>query len=479
MTIPKAGALLLCLCISIGGITPLQLQARKSAVAASRFSVFPVFGSETNEFIGLSLVNTSAVKNEVTVTWTDSDGNSARTASLSLAPGSQRVALLKEILTIPDDPTQGWIRIDYSESGLLSYMTSGRDGILDGTESTSLISTRITLPHVAVNTGFMELQHTETLVNLINPGNAAANAHVDLIGLDGNTAGDLIVSIPARASHSLRVSESFSDVLPPNNVGGRTFQGYMKISSDEGLAGWLRIDTPLSRRLLRGRGVEEIVPVPLAMVSHFTFGSPALYNSELNLINTGNSTVTLDLTAQVDRGETFSVRRILGPGQGFREDVTGLFLIGVAAVFPPPMLTGYIRIQAADGGMFQGIGDINITREGNAASMLYPIGEPSSATLTMPFVISDSDYFTGYAIANANELLTVQTDVTIELFDRDGRIVGSPRTVSLSPSARLVSLVEEKVRSGYIQIRANGPVAALGSIGTQDGSTLAPLPGLP
>jgi hypothetical protein len=479
MTIPRVGTLIIWLCISMVGIVPLRPSAQESVIAAPQFNLFPIFGPDTNEFIGLSLVNTSVVKNEVSVTLTDSNGKSARTANLSLAPGSQRVALVTEIFAIPEDPAEGWIRIDSSEPGLLSYMTSGRDGILDATESASLISTRIMLPHVAVNTGFMELEYTETLINLINPGTAAANAHAELIGLDGVAAGDLVVSIPARASRTLCVSESFRDALPPNNVGGRTFRGYMKISSDEGLAGWLRIDTPLSRRLLGGRGVEEIVPARLAMVSHFAFGSPALYHSELNFINAGDSAVTLDLVAQVDHGGRFSVRRTLSPGQGFREDVLSLFRISVPAVFPPSMLTGYIRIQAADVGVFQGIGDIDITREGNAASMLCPIGAASYSNLILPFVLNDSDYFTGYAIANPNDLLTVQTDVTIELFDRDGRPVGSPRNVSLSPSARFVSLIEEDVRSGYLRIRANGPVALLGSIGTHNGSMLAPLPGLP
>ena len=480
MTIPKAGTLVLWLCISMFGSTPLRPSAPESVIAASQSSLIPVFETDSNEFIGLSLVNTSVVKNEVTVTWTNSDGNGARMANMSLAPGSQRVALVKEILGIPEDPTQGWIRIDSSEPGLLSYMTSGRDGMLDGTESAPLISTRIMLPHVAVNTGFMELEHTETLVNLINPGTATANAHAELIGLDGVAAGDLVVALPAHASRTLHVSEAFHDSLPPNNVGGRTFRGYMKISSDGGLAGWLRIDTPLSRRLLRGRVLEEIIPAYLAMVSHFAFGGPTLYSSELNLINAGDSAVTLDMVAQLDGAVTgISVRRTLNPGQGFRENVVSLFQIVLPAEFQTQLLTGYIRIRSADGGMFQGIGDIDITREGNAASMLYPIETAFSSNQVMPFVLNDLDYFTGYAIANPNELLTVQTDVTIELFDPDGHPVGSARSVSLSPSARFVSLIEEKIRAGYLRIRANGPVALLGSLGTQNGSMLAPLPWLP
>jgi hypothetical protein len=478
MAMSRTGTLVILLCVTLVGMVPLQPSSEETVLAASSFSLLPVFEHDRDEFIGLSLVNTSVASNDVTITWTASDGNSARTANFSLVPGSQRVALVKEILSTPEDPPQGWIRIDSSEPGLLSYMTSGRDGILDATEPAPLISTRIILPHVAVNTGFTELEYTETQVSLINPGAAAANARAELIGLDGVAAGDLAVSIPARASRILRISESFRDVLPPNSAGGRTFHGYMKVSSDLGLAGWLQIEAPLSRRLLRGRGEEEIVPAPLAIVSHFAFGSAALYRSELNFINAGDSTATLDLVAHVDRGR-FAVRRTLSPGQGFREDVLGLFGIAVPAVFPPPMLTGYIRIEGADGSPFQGIGDIDIIRGNNSAAMLYPVTTASSSTLMMPFVINDSEYFTGYAIANPNELLTVQTEVTIELFDVNGRPAGSPRNVSLSPSARFVGLIEESARGGYLRIRADRPVALLGCIGTSDGRMLAALPGLP
>ncbi len=471
----RAWTLVFLLLVFLLGVAPTG----PSVPAASQFGLLSIFLTGTEGFLGLSLVNTAAVRNDITITWTDSDGNSSRTANLSLAPGSQRVALVREILGIPADPAQGWIRIDSSTTGLLSYLTSGQDGLLEGTDSVSTTTTRMVLPHVWVNTGFTELDHADTLVNLINPGSAPATANADLIGLDGVVAGSFRITVPALGCRTMRVSESFLDALPKNGAGGRTFSGYLKITSDAGLAGWLCIDTPLSRGLLRGRGVEEIGPVRLAMVGHFALGSPSLYLSALNLINAGGSAVTFDLAARLDGGGGFSARRTLGPGQGIREDVLSLFGIAATTMFPPPLLSGYIRIQAADGGEFQLIGDIEIARSGHAAAMLYAVGTASSSDATMPFVINDSDYFTGYAIANPNEMLTVQTDVTIELLDSDGRTVGTPQSISLSPSSRFVGLVQERARGGYLRISANAPVAVLGSIGRSDGSALASLPGLP
>jgi hypothetical protein len=459
---------------------PARPPAWEQDAVASEVSLFPVFETDTGGFIGLSLINTSAARTAVTLTWTNSDGTITRTGSLSLPPGSQRVALLGEILNTPAEFTEGWIRIESSEPGLLSYMTTGRDGLLDATASVSQASTAIILPHVAVDTGFMELEYTDTRVELVNPGNAAARGLVELIGLDGRAAGSLPVSIPAHACRMILVSEAFRDVLPPNQMGGRRFRGHMKVTSDFDLAGWLQVETPLSRRLLRGCSMQEIVPERLAMVSHFAFGSPALYRSELNLINAGGSSVTLDMVAQDDRGLRIgeAAHRTLEPGQALREDVLTLFRVAVPAVYPPLYLAGYIRIRTLEGGTMRVVGDIDITSGTSTAAMLYPIEPASSSDATLPFVINNSELYTGYAIANANELLTVQTDIMIELLDPDGHAVRPPRSVSLSPAARFVSLIEEEVRSGYLRIRANGPVAVLGSIGSRTNSALAPLPGL-
>jgi hypothetical protein len=481
MIIPRLGTLIVLLFSGALAGAPARRTAQIPVVAGPQSGFFPVFGSDRGEFTGLSMTNNATAVNAVTVTWSDADGSRSLSGSLSLSPGFQRVALLREILGIPEDPPDGWVRIDSTEPGLLCYISSGRDGILDGSESASTLSTRIILPHVAVNTGFMELEYTDTLISLVNPGSAVANARTELIGLDGNAVGNLTIPVPARGSRSLMVSEAFRNALPANNVGGRAFAGYMRVSSDAGLSGWLRIDTPLSRRLLRGRGAEEIVPSPLLMASHFASGSASLYRSGLNCINAGNGPVTIELVAQDNRGGSVgqAVRRTLNPGEAIRDDVLSLFRVASVAIYPPPMIDGYIRIRAADGGTLQAVGDVAITCGNTSASMIYPIGEPFSSDATMPFVISDTDYFTGYAIANSNELLTVQTDVTVTLLDGNGRAIGYPRVISLSPSARFVSLIEEKVRGGYLRIHANGPFAVLGSIGTRNCSTLAQLPGLP
>ncbi len=448
------------------------------AADGSMSRYFPVFPAGRNGFLGLALVNTAGMVNEATVTWTGADGNGARTGRLSLPPGTQRAVLVREILGTPEDPQDGWILVASSQPGLVAYLTSGTDDAMDGLDPASQSSTAILLPHVEINTGFTELDYTDTLVVLVNPGGAAAGARADLISIDGRPAGSIQVSIPASGSRTIRVSESFRDVMQSNGLGGQRFDGYLQIVADAGLAGWLQIETPLSRRMLRGRAPEDSPPVPLAMASHFASGGALLYRSALNLVNVGDTSARLELVVQDDRGKNIgtAVQLTLNPGQGMREDVMSLFHVVTPAVYPPPLITGYIRIRGAGGGVFRAAGDVDIRSGGNTAGMLSPIFAAASGERLIPFAVNGKDYFTGYAIANPNELLTVQTDVTVELLDPEGLPAADPLNLSLSPSARVAGVVGKEVRSGYIRIRASGPIVVNGSIGTCDGSSLAFLP---
>ena len=476
MSMPRRAlrlAVWIVVCITVG-IEPVP------AADPSRSCLFPVFDSDTNEFLGLSMVNTSGAVNEATITWTNADGSRGRTGRISLPPGAQRALLVREILGMPQDPPDGWLRIESLEPGLLSYLTSGTNTKLDGTEGVLQPATTIVFGHIAVNTGLVELGHTDTHIALVNPGSVPASGRAELIGIDGRTVGSLEISIPASGSRIIRVSESFRDVLPENNLGGRKFDGYVKMASDVGIAGWQRVETPLSRGLLRGRAVEEIVPESQLLAAHFASGGMALYSSVLNLINGGDSPLKLTLTAQDERGNNIGsiVQLTLEPRQGVREDILRIFHVVIPAIYPPPLITGTIRIRAAEGHAFSGIGDVAIFSAGNAASMLYPVTRAVSRDWTLPFVVSGQDYFTGYAIANPNELLTVQTDVTVDLLDTEGHPAAPTREISLSPSARLAELVGKDIRSGYLRIQANLPIVLLGSIGTSDGSALATLPAL-
>ena len=141
--------------------------------------LFPIFDLDA-EFIGVSIVNPDTQNQTFAVSVTSSDGSSAHGTLVSLRPGAQRVASVKEIVPITP-PSSGFIRINPSLNSNLttctSYVTFGTDQTLtkvDGAPTpaplpipppTTLpppIPTTLILPHISVNTGFTELGHTDT-----------------------------------------------------------------------------------------------------------------------------------------------------------------------------------------------------------------------------------------------------------------------------------------------------------------------------
>src|SRR5213596_1952388 len=111
---------------------------------------------------------------------------------------------------------------------------------------------------------------------------------------------------------------------------------------------------------------------------------------------------------------------------------------------------------------------------GRVSASMHPISDTPATRWVLPFA-PGAPYFTGYAIVNPNELLTVQTDVTVELWSSEGTLIRSLETISLAPRGRKASLVPDNL-SGYLVIRSNLPIHVSGAIGTYDGALLDQLP---
>jgi hypothetical protein len=442
--------------------------------------LFPIFDLNPNEFLGISLVNTDTQDREFTITVTSSNGTDVGSGRLTIPAGAQRARLIREILGMSAEPVSGSVRADAVGSLCSSYLVSGNDRSLQGSEPAATFGNAILLPRVDVNTGFMELNHVDTSVAIVNPNSSAGNVTANLFGLDGALRGSAAIPISARGSHTFRISDLFGNVLPANSVAGKTFQGYLRLNSDIGIAAWQRITTPLASNILRGRNLSELSTTSVAVFPHFVFSGD--YGSTLNLINPTNAILILDVSAHDDRGNAIGdvVRVTLAPGASRRSSVGEFFRLILVQIFPPPTITGYIRIREAQGQSFQVAGDIEIIRTIQGApnaSMLVWVSDTPSLRWTVPFASSTGPYFTGYAIVNPNELLTVQTDVTVEFLGSNGGVL-QQSTISLSPANRRASLVPEGFNSGFVRIQANMPVFALGSIGTRNGDMLEQLPPL-
>jgi hypothetical protein len=451
-------------------------------IVALALCIFPIFGGRSSDYLGLSVVNDSAAQQDFAVTVRSSEGMVAQSGNLTIPAGAQRARLLQEILGSPLKSAEGWIRVDGLAVPCRGYLLQGSETSFAGFESASGASAEVALlPHVSVNTGFMELGHTETSVGIVNPNVTPAAVTVELFTLRGVSAGKMDLQVPVQGSRTFRASEAFAAVLPNNNVGGKTFEGYIRLTANVGIVAWQRIDTPLRASVLRGRPTSEMQNTSQAVFPHFVFGGD--YGSTLNVLNPGSTPLALELSAQDDQGRQMGevIRVTLAAGEARRASVGEFFRVVMPQIFPQPNVTGHVRVREVQGQTFRIAGDIQIFRTGQGAavaSMLSWISDAPSAQWLLPFVSTALPYVSGYSVVNSNELLTVQTDVTVDLLDQDGKLVNRT-TLSLSPGRRHVSVAPGVLPGGFMRIRSNFPVHVLGTIGTRDGQTLDELPRIP
>ena len=107
--------------------------------------------------------------------------------------------------------------------------------------------------------------------------------------------------------------------------------------------------------------------------------------------------------------------------------------------------------------------------------MSYPIGPASAGPRVIPLALGGSTYYSRLAIANPNELLAVQTDLTIKFVRVDGTVM-EVEEVSLSPRGQHTRVLPETFQSGYVQIRSNMPIRIVGALGTRDSPFLEQVP---
>ena len=444
-------------------------------------SFFPIFEPTSNEYVGLSLLNPGDSEATFTVTVGDSRGTTTDSGEVTLASGAERALLISEILDTGEVPSVGWVQVD-SSGGTVEGVLANGDGAGLGMAGPLTPGTAWVLPDIRVNTGFQELGFTDTEVHIV-VGSEILPAVVesDLIGLDGVVVASDSMTIPASGTTTFTISEVFGDFLPDNGVGGRTFNGYLRLTSSLNITAWQMVETPLFRRILAAQTVPDPETTGPVLAPFFAFG--AGYQSTLNLVNTSGTSLTLELTPEDGRGGTLApvVLRTLAPGEALIEDVQTLFGILTVQTFPAPLVTGYVRVTAPNGGRVPVNGNLSISSVGQGtflqSAMSYPVGRATSNNWILPFALSTGGYFSGYAITNPNTLLAVQTDVTVETVLADGTVFDT-ELVSLSPRGQHADVIPLGVGPGYVRITANMPIRVLGSIGTSDSSLLEQVPAI-
>ena len=203
-------------------------------------------------------------------------------------------------------------------------------------------------------------------------------------------------------------------------------------------------------------------------------------------MNPGPAGSAFELRAFDNRGNNLGelVQITLRAGEGKRMSVGSLFRIATILTFPPPLTTGHISIRPSPTlgpALQQLIGSLEIvagSQIGKTASLLYPVSPSNATRWTMPFAVSSPPYFTGYAVVNANELLTVQNDIQVEVLNSAGELVNRS-DFSLSPGKRQTALIPTRLSNGYVRFTATMPIYVMGTIGTSNSRILDQIPAIP
>ncbi len=205
-------------------------------------------------------------------------------------------------------------------------------------------------------------------------------------------------------------------------------------------------------------------------------------DSLISVVNLSNSATYVQLSVHLpgDTPYSFTQSTVRVPGRGS-------LVISEADLFPEGVsspTTGFVRVENPGAPL---AGTIQYrAKDGSFLSALPLVAQPAMpqppADLILPHLVSNGQYFTGIAIANARNN---QPSVSgaIELYSSSGELIathdfelGSYERSSLLLTEYFPELVGQSIGSGYVRIRADRPIACVALYGAWDLSTFSVIP---
>ncbi|MCZ6877105.1 MAG: matrixin family metalloprotease [Acidobacteria bacterium] len=379
------------------------------------------------------------------------------------------------------DSQSGWVRMASNTSEFGSFFQFGNglsgpitkmDGALAFTgQSQVLYFTRLydglaTFPSF----GLAGPQDAVTTLSIANPNNVGLTLTFTLFLNTGQPAAPVAFRVlPALGSLFETVGTLFNTASPITD-------GFVQVDvQGPGAVGFALIeleDTILGLNASFGNNQTTLYS---GQLGNGLEAGNAVFTS-LKLVNTDSSPRVVTITAFRDDG---SIIGLVGPfaltsNATFQRSVDQLFGLGSPVTFP--LTTGSIQIDVDGPGVIGDVvfGDPGDTETGIPDFVDFAAALPLQTNLFTKAVFSQvangatnpgdpsTDFFTGLALFNPNAL---QADVTVQVFDRDGSLVGET-TLSLGPKQRLSELVEVLIPStaalirGYIVVESTQPMVS-------------------
>jgi hypothetical protein len=438
----------------------LDISAVNQRVIFPRLAFVPGQGTE-----GYGFVNAGPTDAAVDFTAYDTDGTVlAQADPMDWGAGQQGAYQAEGILGF-QSATEAWVAATVDRPGLLGFFLSqlydsGMAG-MDGADVSAETVTAGIIPRVKGTDGYT------TDLFVVNPGTLPAE--VTITGSDGS-------GTYSGGTHTIAANGFLRSDLATLFGNKSAFDGYLRLESNTGISANAMIrkadDAISSVNMLPLAGAS-----PTLYAAHITL-FPGFYYTEVNLINPSDSGAWVTLTP-------------------FNADGTPM-----AAPFDVSIpARGLLSLRDTELGLpadENSDGWLQVDSQGPALLGCLTFGQPGDSRYeaTLPLqstgasdiyfaqvangVVGATDYFTGVAIVNPG---TTGLRVTISVHTSDGTVLGEV-TRTLVPGEKYVRLLQtiEDIgdlpdqASGFLRIRADGPVLAFELFGDAELNFLSAVP---
>jgi sugar lactone lactonase YvrE len=428
----------------------LQSTTRGQSGANPQHLYLPFIHSAGTSSIGIALTNPTLESVDVVLTARSYAGtlitgsDITNPATVALPPRGQRALQLTEIFGGGISGRTGWVDLTASVpvQGLFILFNDALTAIDGGGFADAPVS-RLIFPKVT----------PDTVVSFANTSSKPINKAVfRVFDIAGRFQHEKLVTIEAYSGFS----GPLSDLIPDAG----SFSGYAELDTAGSIFG-VKVDSLVGFETYRNRAdIAAMAAVPAetgvlrnGYIAHFI--SQGGFYTNLGLVNPTSQPQRVRISVSVS-GDPVTVERTIPATGKLEERADQLF-----GFTGDTLITGSMRYEVQD----QGNGLIGYVEYGTTDGLMLTAVAAQGSGLSDIFfsqIAEGGGFYTGLALLNPN---VVQSSVTIEAFDRDGRRVAST-AVTLDAGARLTKLIPEifpairTLTGGYIHVTASRGVVA-------------------
>jgi hypothetical protein len=423
------------------------------------------------ENTGFAIVNLSQRDAAITIRAFDTQGREfagpgiANPVSLSIASLEQRAITESQLFGpgMQEQSAVGWMKLESSESKVAGFFLVFDNSLstLDGADVSAATLSSFIFPEIE--------DRGSNRFHIANPGAALAKITFQLYKSDGSQRTSPVGrDVNGNGAIAVLLNELFPGVAPAAS-------DYLRVTSDRGVVPFAH----LSRQEQDAEGLngQDAAGGSLTLYSpQYVVGGPD-WATTMSIVNldTGEASVSLRLIG--DDGKQIGATKVL-PIAG-----RGKLLVSDQKFFVDAgdqLTQGYVEIKSS-GARLAGSVVFGDPQRGKYASALPLVSSLANSIVFCQVasgMVGDKVYFTGIAMLNPSD---ADARVTMEVFDRSGRLIGS-KTEAIQAHRRKSQLLTEyftdfsgrDLAGGYIKITADRGLASFALFGSRGALSAVP-----